>query len=286
MWVLRGLRDGVVTTRWPAKADEYADAWRGTATVVDTRPGTAGPDERGPEGAAGPDGPDGADGLGVARRVADGLEGLCPTGAIGRRGDGGVSLDRGRCICCGRCVAARPGLFGWEQGPASAALTRGGLVVPVVAETDSDLAAMRASLRSRTRALGRSVHIRHVDAGSDGSEEWEIHALLNPVYDVHRLGIFFTASPRHADVLLVTGAGSGGMAEPLRLTHEGMPDPKIVIAAGTDAVSGGLLDGSYATRGGIGDILPVDVWVPGSPPSPFSLLHALLLALGRLPEPS
>jgi Ni,Fe-hydrogenase III small subunit len=180
-------------------------------------------------------------------------------------------------------VTARPDLFGWTRGPAAAALARGGLVVPVAAETDAEVAAMRDSLRRRTRALGRSVHIRHVDAGSDGSDEWEVNALLNPVYDVHRLGIFFTASPRHADVLLVTGAGSRGMAGPLRVTYDGMPDPKVVIAAGTDAVSGGLLDGSYATRGGIGDIVPVDVWVPGSPPSPFTLLHALLLALGRLP---
>ena len=83
--------------------------------------------------------------------------------------------------------------------------------------------------------------------GSDGSEEWEILALLNPVYDVHRLGIFLTASPRHADVLLVTGAGAHGMTEPLRRTYDAMPDPKIVIAVGTDAVSGGLRRPSYAT---------------------------------------
>lgn len=253
LWVLRGLRDGVLTTRWPARPDPYADEWRGPATVLED-----------------------------GHAAADGLDGLCPTGAISRRPDGRVSLDQGRCIGCGRCVAARPGLFGWDRGPASAVLARGGLVVPAEAETDQALAAVRDSLRRRTRAFGRSVHIRHVDAGSDGSEEWEVHALLNPVYDVHRLGIFFTASPRHADVLLVTGAGARGMAEPLRRTYQGMPDPKIVIAAGTDAVSGGLLDSSYATRGGIEPIVPVDVWVPGSPPSPFALLYGLLLGLGRL----
>ena len=82
------------------------------------------------------------------------------------------------------------------------------------------------------------------DAGSDGSEEWEIQALLGPVYDIHRLGVFFTASPRHADVLLVTGAGAWGMSGPLRTTYDGMPDPKVVIAVGTDAVSGGLLSES------------------------------------------
>jgi Ni,Fe-hydrogenase III small subunit/ferredoxin len=262
MWVLRGLRNGVLTTRWPARPDEYAARSRGPATVLPADAGGLG---------------------GGGEQDGDELAGLCPTGAIGRRADGTVCLDQGRCIGCGRCVAARPQVFGWPRGPASAALARGGLVVPVTAETDAELAALRDSLRRRTRAFGRSVHIRHVDAGSDGSEEWEINALLNPVYDVHRLGIFFTASPRHADVLLVTGAGARGMAGPLRVTYDAMPDPKIVIAAGADAVSGGLLDGSYATRSGIGAIVPVDVWVPGSPPAPFSLLHALLLALGRLP---
>jgi Ni,Fe-hydrogenase III small subunit/ferredoxin len=207
---------------------------------------------------------------------------LCPTGAITRTGDDVVRLDQGRCIQCGRCVAQRPDVFGWAEGPVSATLSRRGLVVPQLPETDENLARVRADLRRRGRALRRSVHVRHVDAGSDGADEWEVHALLNPVYDVHRLGIFFTASPRHADVLLVTGAGTRGMAVPLHRTYEAMPEPRLVIAAGSDAISGGLLGASYATHGGVGDLVPVDVWVPGSPPSPFSLLHALLLALGRL----
>ena len=126
------------------------------------------------------------------------------------------------------------------------------------------------------------MHVRHVDAGSDGSEEWEVLALLGPVYDVHRLGVFFTASPRHADILLVTGAGAAGMAGPLRATYEAMPDPRVVIAAGTDAVSGGLLRESDVTTGGVSASVPVDVWVPGSPPSPFGILNALLIAVGRL----
>jgi Ni,Fe-hydrogenase III small subunit len=130
------------------------------------------------------------------------------------------------------------------------------------------------------------VHLRHVDAGSDGSDEWEVQALLNPVYDVHRLGIFFTASPRHADILLVTGIGAAGMAEPLRRTLDAMPTPTVVIAAGTDAASGGLIGRGYTGGVGIADLVPVDVWVPGAPASPFSLLHAILLALGRLPPRS
>ena len=253
MWVLRGLRNGVLTTRWPRRDDRYADGLRGPARVL----------ESAPDGAAG-------------------LPELCPTGAISYSPGEGIGLDQGRCILCGRCVVARPDAVAWSQGPAVASLARAALVTPQVAESEEELARVRADLRLRTRALGRSVHIRHVDAGSDGSEEWEILALLNPVYDVHRLGVFFTASPRHADVLLVTGAGAHGMTAPLRRTFDAMPDPKVVIAAGTDAVSGGLVSPSYATLGGVGEVVPVDVWVPGSPPSPFQLLYALLLGLGRL----
>jgi len=253
MWALRGLRNGVVTTRWPARPDPYASAVRGPATVL------AQPED-----------------------TDDQIERLCPTGAISSA-DGRVYLDRGRCVQCGRCVNARPDVFGWSDGTPAAALSRGALVDPEFEETPERLDALRSGLKTRTAALRRSVHLRHVDAGSDGTEEWEILALFNPVYDVHRLGIFLTASPRHADILLVTGAGARGMAEPLGQTYKAMPEPKVVIAVGTDAVSGGLASPSYAVIGGIGGIVPVDVWVPGSPPTPFSILHALLLALGRLP---
>jgi Ni,Fe-hydrogenase III small subunit/ferredoxin len=253
MWALRGLRSGVLTTRWPARPDEYAAAARGPAMVL-----------AGPAAAA-------VSGDEAAR--------LCPVGAI--RGSGPVRLDQGGCILCGRCVTARPDVFGWSAGPDNASLSRTALVVPPD-ETPQALAAVTAQLRARTRALRRSVHLRHVDAGSDGSEEWEIMALLNPVYDIHRLGLFFTASPRHADILLVTGSGARGMAGPLRATYEAMPNPKVVIAVGTDAVAGGIVSPSYATGGGIGAVVPVDVWLPGSPPSPFAILSAVLLALGRM----
>ena len=248
IWVLRGLRDGVVTTRWPARPDSYADGWRGPAQAL--------------------------------RPVGSVDPALCPTGAISPQG-----IDQGRCILCGRCVTERPDLFAWSRGatgPAAAALARDALVVPEPPETDEAVAAARARLRARTAALRRSVHVRHVDAGSDGSEEWEIQALLGPVYDIGRLGVFFTASPRHADVLLVTGAGARGMAGPLRTTYDGMPDPRVVIAVGTDAVSGGLLRESEAVTGGVAATVPVDVWLPGSPPSPFGILTALLIAVGQL----
>jgi Ni,Fe-hydrogenase III small subunit/ferredoxin len=253
-WILRGLRNGVVTSRYPARPDPYADTFRGAVAVRDTT----------------------AD-------VGGGVAAACPTGAIATTG-GQLTLDRGRCILCGACVDAHPDLFGWEDGSDTSRLDRRGLVVPDRLDGDGeDLTVVRAQLARRVRGLRRSVHIRHVDAGSDGTEEWEIQALTNPVYDVHRLGIFFTASPRHADILMVTGAGARGMIGPLRRTQVAMPNPVVVIAVGTDAVSGGLVSPSYATTGGLADEIDVDVWVPGSPPSPFAILHGILLALGRVP---
>lgn len=256
MWALRGLRNGVLTTRWPARPDDYAAGTRGPAMVLAVPA--------------------------AAKISGSDLARLCPAQAISQDEAGTVRLDQGGCISCGRCVAARPDIFGWSAGPDSASLSRTGLVVPPD-ENPESLAVVTTQLRERTRALRRSVHLRHVDAGSDGSEEWEILALLNPVYDIHRLGMFFTASPRHADILLVTGSGARGMATPLRETYEAMPYPKVVVAVGSDAVGGGIVSPSYATSGGICGIVPVDVWLSGSPPSPFAILSALLLALGRLP---
>lgn len=209
------------------------------------------------------------------------IEGLCPTEAI--IGPPGRTLvDQGRCIGCGLCVSIHPDRFAWQTASETAELSRGMLVVPEQDDHEETLAEVRTALTARVRSLRRSVHIRHVDAGSDGSEEWEILALTNPVYDIHRLGMFFTASPRHADILLVTGAGSHGMAAALTRTREAMPEPTVVIAAGTDAISGGLMSPSYAISGGIHHLMPVDVWVPGSPPTPFALLYGLMLATDRL----
>lgn len=261
-WVFRGLRDGVVTSRWPRRPDAYFDEFRGAVEVV-------GADEAA---------------RAVAGQMMHGPRALCPTGAISVQGES-IRLDRGRCILCGRCVATLPQLFAWSSGSAVSELRRQALVVGDVPETDESVAAVREALTRRVARLRRSVHIRHVDAGSDGSDEWEVQALLNPTYDIHRLGIFVTASPRHADILLVTGIGTAGMLAALRRTREAMPDPVVVIAAGTDAISGGLVGGGYTAGTGVGDAVDVDVWVPGAPASPFSLLHAILLALDRLPNP-
>jgi Ni,Fe-hydrogenase III small subunit/ferredoxin len=251
------LRDGVVTTRWPQRPDEYFAQFP-AAVTIDRSPETT--DKR----------------AALADQAI--LDIICPTGALRADADD-VTLDRGRCVLCGRCVDTVPAVFGWAPGAGTARLRRAALVAPDGEQTD--LAGLRAELAARVRRLRRSVHIRHVDAGSDGSDEWEVQALLNPVYDVHRLGIFFTASPRHADILLVTGVGAHGMAAPLRRTREAMPDPVVVIATGADAISGGLFAEGYGSGGGIADLLDVDVWIAGAPASPFSLLHGILLALGR-----
>lgn len=144
---------------------------------------------------------------------------------------------------------------------------------------DRDLGAVAGEIR---RILGRSLHVRTVDAGSCGACENEIQLLSTPYYDMHRLGIFFTPTPRHADVLLVTGPVTEGMVDPLRAAYDAMPEPKLVVAAGTCAIGGGWFRGQAGVRGGVGEVLPVDVWVPGCPPTPLALLEGLLLAVRRL----
>lgn len=255
-WATRGLRDGVITTQWPKRPDGYGDAFPGSIDV--TVPEA---DDRDTEHAID----------------------ACPTQAIYRGDDGRLRLDRGRCILCGRCPLIASHTFRWREGSDITGLTRRSIVVGEPIETDDTLTALRTELGDRVRRLHRSVHLRHIDTGSDGSDEWEVQALTNPVYDLHRLGLFFTASPRHADILLVTGLGAHGMTAALRATLDAMPEPTVVISTGVDAISGGIVGTGYAVSGGIGDLLTVDVWVPGSPATPFAILHGILLALDRLP---
>jgi Ni,Fe-hydrogenase III small subunit len=130
--------------------------------------------------------------------------------------------------------------------------------------------------RSARRRLGRTLSIREVDAGSCNGCELEIHALNNVLYDVERFGIRFVASPRHADVLLVTGPVTANMREALARTYQATPDPKWVVAVGDCARDGGVFSGSYACVGGVAGVIPVDLHIGGCPPSPTSLLKGLL----------
>ena len=129
------------------------------------------------------------------------------------------------------------------------------------------------------RFLGRALAIRHVDAGSCNGCELEIHAVNNPYYNLEGLGIKFVASPRHADLLLVTGPVSRNMEEALRRTYDAMPEPKLVVAVGDCGCDGGIFGEGYASRGRVANVLPVDVAVPGCPPEPLAILQGILTAV-------
>ena len=132
------------------------------------------------------------------------------------------------------------------------------------------------------RVFGRALNLRHVDAGSCNGCELEIHALNNPYYNIEGAGIRFVASPRHADALLVTGPVSRHMAEALKRTYDATPEPKFVIAVGDCGACGGVFgESSYATLGGVANVIPVDVTVPGCPPTPLALLQGILTAVRR-----
>jgi Ni,Fe-hydrogenase III small subunit len=133
--------------------------------------------------------------------------------------------------------------------------------------------------RAARRRLGRSLSIREVDAGSCNGCELEIHALNNAFYDLERFGLRFVASPRHADVLMVTGPVSKNMREALQRTYAATPDPKWVVAVGDCAVDGGIFSGSYAVVGGVAGVVPVDLHIRGCPPRPEQLLKGLLALL-------
>jgi len=149
---------------------------------------------------------------------------------------------------------------------------------PVLDETSLDELANSLDRAARAR-LGRSLSIRQVDAGSCNGCELEIHALNNAFYDLERFGLRFVASPRHADVLMVTGPITKNMREALERTYRATPDPKWVIGVGDCVVKGGIFAGSYACVGRLSDVIPVDLYIAGCPPSPKSLLRGLLTLL-------
>lgn len=200
----------------------------------------------------------------------------CPTGAIGGRGRE-LSVDLGRCLFCADCAeACAQGALRYGRDYRLACDRREGLVA----------AAGRAPrvqpLGDRLRKLlGRSLALRQVSAGGCNGCEADVNVLSTVVYDVGRFGIRFVASPRHADGLLVTGPVTENMRLALRKTYEAVPEPRIVVASGACAISGGPYAGHPEAAGGAGAVVPVDLYVPGCPPHPVTLVDGLLRLLGR-----
>jgi Ni,Fe-hydrogenase III small subunit/ferredoxin len=228
--------------------------------------------------------------------------GACPTGAIqstspapGRRT---ISLSYAACIQCRECVAACPeqavspgrefeiAAHTREQLTQSASyeLDAGGRATFVGAELHPGPTLAESATRLRERiqgSFGRSLHVRQVDAGSCNGCELEIGATTHPLFDLERFGIHFVASPRHADLLLVTGPVTRSMEVALRRTYEAAPEPRVVVAVGACGCSGGIFgEGTYASVGGVDRVLRVDVYVPGCPPRPQAILNGLFVAMG------
>lgn len=155
-------------------------------------------------------------------------------------------------------------------------------VTPDTVIRDEEVETMGREIRCRIDSVfGRSLAIRELDTGSDNATEIELNNLSNPYYDVERFGITFVASPRHADMLVVTGAVTQNMAIAARKTYDAMPSPKYVVAVGDDACTGGIFAGSYAVLGGADKILPVDMKIPGNPPTPKEILAGLLALMKK-----
>jgi Ni,Fe-hydrogenase III small subunit/ferredoxin len=233
---------------------------------------------------------------------------VCPTEAISIRESDRtrhVSVDYGLCIFCGQCAEANnDGAIEITQQFELATRQRRDLVMTAeytlnangshdqlkevqrgISASDKSVERLEQKLSERiNQVLGRSLAIREVDAGSCNGCELEISALNNPIYDLERLGIHFVASPRHADMLLVTGPVTRNMELALRKTYQAAADPKVVVAVGACGISGGIFGRNYATVGGVNQVVPVDVYIPGCPPRPQALLQGILLAVGRLQQ--
>lgn len=232
-WVIRGLRSGMRSSKYPRQAEPAAGVSPGRPVPTPLPPVPA------------------------AAAAA-----VCPAAALTARGQG-VSIDYEHCLHCQRCQRSAPAM-NWDTSYEWAALSA------------------TSSTARLANVFGRSLHVRFVDAGACGACLAEARLLDNPQYNLHRLGIFITPTPRTADVLLVAGPVTENMRAALVNTYEAMPAPKRVVAMGVCALNGGIFSQSFATLGGAATVIPVDVVIPGCPPPPLAILHGLLLAVGRV----
>ncbi len=224
---------------------------------------------------------------GLTPALAEAAAAACPTGALALAGTAGaayLALDYARCTGCGGCEESAPEAFQPMARAGICGLTRPALVRrwrledgQEVAPADPTAAALGEAIRRR---LGRALNIRQLDAGSCNGCEAEITALTNPYYDLERFNLHFVASPKHADLLLVTGPVTRNMEEAVRATYAATPAPKLVVAVGACGCGGGIFAGSPAVVGPVDAVIPVDTYVPGCPPTPAMLLSGILRTLG------
>lgn len=245
-WVFKGLKTGVVTTKYPFLKEDIPGSATGTPVIKkdECLPG-----------------------------CSKCLE-VCPAGAVSKTlpWPHVPKINYSRCIFCGRCVGVCSGeVICWGKD----------FELAVARDNHTNFISGVKNGKKTRHMFSRSLHIRHVDAGSCEACLSEINALGSPFYDLHRLGLFFVSSPRHADVLLVSGLVTLNMEEALMKTYQAMPEPKIVIAAGACAAGGWMAGQNYTCSKKLDALLPVDVLIPGCPPGPLTLLHGLLLAGGR-----
>lgn len=203
---------------------------------------------------------------------------VCPTGAISRSRDGRPVIDLGRCLLCRACESACPaGLISFSEEFSMSVGERQDLLV-----ADESFKVAQAMPYEIKKLFGRSLKLRQVCAGGCGACEADCNVLNTPAFDLARFGIQFVASPRHADGLLITGPVTQNMKLALVTTYEALPSPKIVIATGICAISGGLFRDNPEVNNGVGDIVPVDLFIPGCPPNPWTILEGMLRLVGRI----
>ncbi len=220
----------------------------------------------------------------IAQKLVD----VCPTSALGmedRDGRRWLKLSYGHCIGCGRCVDAGQGAVVVAKQFSSCGVAKeqtmrlwdidGRTEVTALAPSPQEARGQIHSL------LQRALNVRQLDAGSCNGCEAEIAALTNPYYDLERFGIHFVASPKHADMLLVTGPVTRNMPEAVKATYEAVPAPKLVVAVGACGCSGGIFAGSHAIVGAVDAVIPVDGYIPGCPPTPAMLVTGILEVLRR-----